>query len=121
LASAAADVRRTHLLCLYAPLFDGTFYTGITNNIERRFAEHCDGYDPTSYTHSRRPLRLVYAGEFQRPLDAIDFEKQLKGWSHKKTRAFADKQWPLLIRLAAARKGAYRNRSDYGGPSTSSG
>jgi len=40
---------------------DGTFYTGITNNIERRYAEHCDGLDPTSYTHSRRPLRLVYA------------------------------------------------------------
>jgi len=80
---------------------DGTFYTGITNNIERRFAEHCDGHDPTSYTHSRRPLLLVYAGEFQRPLDAINFEKQLKRWSHKKKRALADGDWRLLNRLAA--------------------
>ena len=79
---------------------DGTFYVGVTNNVERRFYEHCSGYNPTAYTHSRRPLRLVYAGEFERPSDAIDFEKQLKGWSHKKKRAFADREWPLLKRLA---------------------
>jgi putative endonuclease len=79
---------------------DGTFYTGITNDIERRFAEHGDGRDPTCYTHSRRPLHLVYVGEFDRPDDAIAFEKQLKGWSHKKKRAFAERDWPLLARLA---------------------
>jgi putative endonuclease len=78
---------------------DGTFYIGVTNNVERRFYEHCSGYNPTAYTHSRRPLRLVYVGEFDRPSDAIDFEKRLKGWSHKKKRAFADRDWPLLRRL----------------------
>jgi putative endonuclease len=80
--------------------FDGTFYTGVTNDIARRFAEHCDGYSPTGYTHTRRPVLLVYAGEFPRPDEAIAFEKQLKRWSHKKKRAFADHDWPLLKRLA---------------------
>jgi putative endonuclease len=80
---------------------DGTFYVGVTNDIERRFAQHCDGYSETCYTHTRRPLRLVYADEFSRPNDAIAFEKQLKGWSHKKKRAFAERDWPLLKRLAA--------------------
>jgi len=82
--------------------FDGTFYTGITNNIERRYEEHCMGYNETCYTHSRRPLQLVYAGEFSHPSDAIDFEKQLKGWSHKKKRALADQDWPLLNRLSVS-------------------
>jgi putative endonuclease len=81
---------------------DGTFYTGVTNDIERRYNEHCDGYNPTSYTHTRRPLRLVYASEFQRPDEAIAFEKRLKGWSHKKKRAFADRDWPLLRRFAVS-------------------
>jgi putative endonuclease len=68
-------------------------------NVQRRFDEHCSGYNPTAYTHSRRPLRLVYVGEFQWVSEAIDFEKQLKGWSHKKKRAFADGDWSLLKRL----------------------
>jgi putative endonuclease len=79
---------------------DGTFYTGVTNNIERRYYEHSTGHDPTCYTHSRRPLRLVYAAEFQYIDRAINFEKQLKGWSHKKKRAFVERDWPLLKRLA---------------------
>jgi putative endonuclease len=79
---------------------DGTFYTGVTNDIERRFGEHCVGHDPGSYTFTRRPLRLVYAGEFDRIADAIAFEKRLKGWTHAKKRAFAERDWPLLRRFA---------------------
>jgi putative endonuclease len=80
--------------------FDGTFYVGVTNDVARRYYEHCAGTNETSYTHSRRPLQLVYAGEFERIVDAIDFEKQLKGWGHRKKREFAQRDWPLLKRLA---------------------
>lgn len=83
--------------------FDGSFYVGVTNDVDRRFAEHCDGHNPKSYTHTRRPLLLVYAGEFERIDDAIAFEKKLKGWTHHKKRAFAGRDWPLLRRLAARR------------------
>jgi len=79
---------------------DGTFYTGMTNDIERRYAEHCAGENTGCYTQTRRPLRLVYVGEFSYPNEAIAFEKRLKNWSHKKKRAFADRDWPLLKRLA---------------------
>lgn len=75
---------------------DGSFYTGMTNDIARRYDEHCYGHDTSCYTYMRRPLRLVYVGEFQNPLDAIAHEKQLKGWSHIKKRAFADGDWPLV-------------------------
>jgi putative endonuclease len=83
--------------------FDGTFYTGVTNDIARRYDEHRAGHNKTSYTHSRRPLRLVYVGEFEGPNAAIAFEKRLKGWSHRKKRAFADRDWPLLKRLSVGR------------------
>jgi len=82
---------------------DGTFYTGITNDIIRRYDEHRHGLNPTSYTHARRPVQLAYVGEFQSPDEAIAFEKRLKGWTHNKKRAFADRDWPMLRRLAAAR------------------
>jgi putative endonuclease len=82
---------------------DGTFYTGVTNNVTRRFGQHCDGFDPECYTYTRRPLRLVYVGEFDNPLDAIAFEKRLKGWTHNKKRAFAERDWPMLKRLSAGR------------------
>ena len=81
--------------------FDGTFYTGVTNNVERRFREHCDGHDPDSYTHTRRPLLLVHVSEFDRPIDAIAWEKRLKGWSHKKKRSLIRGDANLLIRLSA--------------------
>ena len=81
--------------------FDGTFYTGVTNDVVRRFDEHCNGDDQSSYTHSRRPLRLVYAAEFAQVNDAIAWEKRLKQWTHKKKRAFAEQDWPLLKFLSA--------------------
>lgn len=86
--------------------FDGTFYTGVTNDVERRFHQHCFGEDQRSYTYTRRPLRLVYVGEFQRIDEAIAFEKQMKGWNHIKKRAFAQHDWPLVHRLS---RGPRRN------------
>jgi putative endonuclease len=80
--------------------FDGTFYVGLTNNMERRFGEHCVGLDPGCYTFSRRPLQLVSVNEFGWIQDAIAFEKQLKRWGHRKKRAFAEKAWRDLKRFA---------------------
>ena len=85
--------------------FDGSFYVGVTNDIVRRFGQHCSGWDPKCYTHMRRPLRLIYADEFSQIQDAIAFEKRLKGWTHKKKRAFADRDWPLLKSLALGPRG----------------
>ena len=59
---------------------DGTYYTGVTNNVERRFQEHVDGISPRSYTAARRPLKLVYVELFQWIRDAIAREKQIKEW-----------------------------------------
>ncbi len=58
--------------------FDGTFYTGVTNDVDERYYDHCHGNKKDSYTYSRRPLRLAYVGEFDNIQAAIAFEKKLK-------------------------------------------
>ena len=37
---------------------DGFYYTGHTDALEKRLAEHSDGAVP-GYTHDRRPLSLM--------------------------------------------------------------
>jgi putative endonuclease len=66
---------------------DGKYYVGVTNDVERRFLEHQEGSDPGSFTFQRRPVELVLVEWYQYIQDAIDREKQLKGWSRKKKEA----------------------------------
>jgi predicted GIY-YIG superfamily endonuclease len=42
------------LLCI-----DGSLYTGITNNMEKRFARHLTG-KASKYTRIHRPVKIVY-------------------------------------------------------------
>ena len=83
---------------------DGTYYTGVTNNYERRFAEHQEGLDPGCYTHNRRPLKLVYVEAFDKPMKAINREKQIKGWSKAKKAALINGDINELIRLSRPRQ-----------------
>ena len=39
---------------------DGTFYTGITDDLPRRFDKHQKG-EGAKYTRGRGPLKIVYA------------------------------------------------------------
>jgi putative endonuclease len=90
---------------------DGSYYTGVTNNLERRLSEHNDGMDPCSYTHSRRPVCLVYSEEFGDIEDAIDAEKQIKGWSRKKKEALIQGDL-LLLEFHAKRRTPFRLRKE---------
>lgn len=58
---------------------DGSYYTGITNDLERRLYEHQSGLNLEFYTHRRRPVELVFHQDFNDVNQAIDFEKQVKG------------------------------------------
>ncbi len=83
---------------------DGTFYVGVTNDVERRFGEHNFGIDPDCYTYTRRPVVLVYVSEFTEVWDAIDCEKRLKGWSHAKKSALARGDWQMICALSNAKR-----------------
>jgi|ERR1043165_7444117 putative endonuclease len=85
---------------------DDTYYTGITNDPERRLAEHQSGLNQESYTYSRRPVKQVYLSDgFSDPLEAIGWEKQLKDWNRKKKEAVINGKWELLPELSKNRKG----------------
>jgi putative endonuclease len=82
---------------------DGTYYTGVTNNLERRLEEHQSGLNKDSYTYRRRPLKLVYHETFDSPLQAITFEKRLKKWSSKKKEALINGRQDLLPELSKSK------------------
>ncbi len=79
---------------------DGSFYTGVTNNVYRRFEEHRKGKDSKSYTYHRRPLYLVFYASFTSVETAIDREKQIKKWSRVKKEALINNEYEKLPNLA---------------------
>jgi len=90
---------------------DGSYYTGITNDPERRLQEHQEGDDPKTYTHSRRPVTLVYCDGFSDYMQAIEWEKRIKGWSRKKKEALIASNFSLLHELAECRNEShFKNR-----------
>ena len=79
---------------------DKIYYTGVTNNIERRLWEHNNDDNKLSYTYRRRPVILKYCERFQDIKRAIAWEKQLKGWSRKKKDALFINDWDEIKQLA---------------------
>ena len=79
---------------------DKSYYTGVTNDVDERINEHNEGLYPMSYTHSRRPVKLKYFERFQDVSQAIDFEKQVKGWTRKKKEALFSENWEEIKRLS---------------------
>jgi putative endonuclease len=80
---------------------DGTYYTGSTNNIDLRLAQHISG-EGAKYTKKRLPVKLVYVEEFQRIDEAFYREKQVQGWSRKKKEALIKGLNDELIDLSKA-------------------
>ena len=80
---------------------DGSFYTGSTNNLERRLEEHNSG-EGSNYTNKRLPVKLVYYEEFQRIDEAFYKEKQVQGWSRSKKEALIKGDFDSLPHLSKA-------------------
>ncbi len=78
---------------------DGTYYTGSTNDLERRLIQHQIG-EGANYTKSRRPVELVYYEEYDRIDEAFYREKQIQGWSKKKKAALVEGHSEELPKLA---------------------
>lgn len=59
---------------------DGTYYTGWTNNLEKRLKDHNDGKG-AKYTKARLPVFLIYHEEFQTKEEAMRREYAIKRMS----------------------------------------
>jgi len=82
---------------------DGSYYTGTTRtDLEIRIAQHQTGHFG-GYTATRRPVALVYSEYFDRIVDAIAAERQVKGWSRAKKEALIAGRFDLLPALSRRR------------------
>jgi putative endonuclease len=58
---------------------DMSLYTGITNNLERRFKQHNGQIKGgAKYTRSKRPVSLLYTEKFETKSDAMKREYEIK-------------------------------------------
>lgn len=61
---------------------DGSYYTGWTNDLEKRFHAHCSGKG-AKYTKTHHPVRIAYYEEYKEKLDAMSREWHLKQLTHQ--------------------------------------
>ena len=82
---------------------DRSFYVGHTNDLQTRVAQHEAG-EIASYTQIRRPVKLVWSPDFSTRIEAIEAERQIKGWSRAKKLALIREDWDLISILAHLNK-----------------
>jgi putative endonuclease len=81
---------------------DGSYYTGSTNSLCLRLAQHEAG-EGCAYTSSRLPVELVYSQDFPSEHQAFLRERQVKGWSRAKKEALIRGEFELLVELSRSR------------------
>ncbi len=57
---------------------DGSLYTGMTNNLEKRMEAHSSGKG-SRYVRSHLPFRLVHSESFETKPEAMKRENEIKG------------------------------------------
>lgn|SRR5574343_61575 len=86
---------------------DGSYYTGSTIDLPRRFKEHKNG-EGANHTKKYPPIKLVYIEEYPRIDYAFNREKQIQGWSRNKKQALISGKLGQLPEFAKA----YRDLKD---------
>jgi putative endonuclease len=78
---------------------DRSFYVGHTDDLDARFGAHQSGLIP-GHTSTRRPVTLVWSDEFPSRYEALQAERQIKGWGRAKKLALIRGDWKLIRALA---------------------
>lgn len=81
------DVNYTYIL----ECKDGTYYTGWTNNLEKRLKDHNEGKG-AKYTRAKRPVTLVYYEEFESKEEAMKRECAIKKMKRSEKAALISKK-----------------------------
>ena len=88
----------------------GYFYTGHTDNLDARMAQHSAG-GVKGFVAEHWPAKLVWHCEFPTRYEALAMERRIKGWSRAKKMALIRGDWDEISTLAKSKDS----------PSTSSG
>ena len=79
------------MYCLYIlECSDGTLYTGITADLDRRIQEHNSSEFGAKYTSTRRPVKLVYSKKFPNRSRASKEEARIKQLTRSEKLSFLD-------------------------------
>lgn len=76
--------------------FDDTFYTGITNNLDKRIEKHNKGTG-AKYTRGRTPVSLVRAFACQTKGDALRLEHKIKKLSKEEKLNYPSKVYVMYV------------------------
>ncbi len=85
---------------------DGSYYVGSTFDMDARLAEHQQGI-VKRYTHSRRPVELVFCDEFVSIEEAFYCKRQIrqiKEWRREKKKALIRRDFEALPDLSRTSK-----------------
>jgi putative endonuclease len=82
---------------------DGSFYTGITNDLERRFKMHQAG-KASRYTRSHSPVEMLYSEKCGDRSSALIRECEVKEWPRSKKAGLISGEWKELPRKKRGRK-----------------
>ena len=78
---------------------DGLYYTGHTDDLEKRIGDHQSG-QIKGFTSSRLPARLMWSQDFSTRYEALDAELKIKKWSKAKKQALIRGDWDSLSYFA---------------------
>ena len=92
------------ILCFGFIFFNVMYYTGHTDNLENRLAQHQNKMISSCYTSTRLPVKLMYSQEFPTREEALASEKQIQGWSRRKKEALMNGDWHALSAYASRRR-----------------
>ena len=90
---------------------DGSYYTGHTDDLEKRLWEHREGLG-ADWTKRRRPVELVWCDWAGERYEALAFERLVKRWSRAKKDGLIAGDWEKV---------GYFARPPHERPSTSLG
>ncbi|WP_242152679.1 TrmH family RNA methyltransferase [Sphingomonas sp. BAUL-RG-20F-R05-02] len=65
---------------------DGSYYTGHTDDLERRVGQHQSG-EFEGYTLSRLPVELLWSQDFPSRVEALEAEQRVKPWARARQEA----------------------------------
>ncbi len=81
---------------------DGSYYTGHTDNLEKRLSEHrIKKFD--GYTSTRLPIALAFHQGFNSRDDARAAEHKIKTWNRLKKEVLIEYGWEGIIQLRKKR------------------